>query len=494
MKDLPRLAWCARVEAGRSEVTVFLGEAVERGPSSFVEGAWGGSFAEGRFDQDEVLLGSGARVTDRGLRFCTATHTLERLQSARVHDTLFISNSLPLLLAASGERCTTDHPFYDVDLISFVEGVRSARRQIPTRSGNRIRIHYCCSVDVSAQLGITERPKHPLRRDFRDYADYRGFLATLISAIAANASDPERQVPYRLLATVSSGYDSPACAVLAAEAGASLALTLATARGTDVADSGKAIGEHLGLVVHEFDRLAFKELPGFPEAEFLAVGTGGEDVVMAVFEPHLRDTVMVTGFLGDTVWSAAPPDLPAAREYRITYPAGASLSEFRLRTGFVHLPLPQVQHSLLSSIARVSRSEEMRPWRGETGYDRPIPTRILDEARVPRAWFGQEKKAVTQTFYHDERPEDQLSPESARDFALYHGALPRWGTPISRLRFAVLRRLDQVFMRFAWRFGHRSPLARPDWLRHGRKDVSANSFLFHWAVEKIRDRHRDALQ
>ena len=38
------------------------------------------------------------------------------------------------------------------------------------------------------------------------------------------------------------------------------------------------------------------------EAEFLALGVGGEEVVFAPFYSHLKNSVFFSGYFGDTVW------------------------------------------------------------------------------------------------------------------------------------------------------------------------------------------------
>jgi hypothetical protein len=73
---------------------------------------------------------------------------------------------------------------------------------------------------------------------------------------------------------------------------------------------------------------------------------------------------------------------------------GSGLSEYRLRTGFMHVPVPVFGFNAAQSIRAIGRSEAMQPWRLGTSYDRPIPRRIAEEAGVPRMAFGVKKAHV----------------------------------------------------------------------------------------------------
>src|SRR5690349_7377840 len=97
------------------------------------------------------------------------------------------------------------------------------------------------------------------------------------------------------------------------------------------------------------------------------------------------------------------------------------MEEFRLRVGFLHLPVPYLGCVRHEDIHRISNSAEMKDWNTADGkYDKPIPCRLLQEAGVPRRLFGQQKKAVTQPFISvssDDPPARQvLSEESFADF------------------------------------------------------------------------------
>jgi hypothetical protein len=101
---------------------------------------------------------------------------------------------------------------------------------------------------IRHDLRVIEEPKKPVR-DFVDFADYRSFLEENVSAIHNNANDKNRMIKYRAIASISSGYDSSASAVLASTVGCKDALTFSHARLEygDTEDSGSQIGAILGM-------------------------------------------------------------------------------------------------------------------------------------------------------------------------------------------------------------------------------------------------------
>ena len=114
----------------------------------------------------------------------------------------------------------------------------------------------------------------------------------------------------------------------------------------------------------------------------------------------LNGKIYFSGALGDSVWpkgADAPPHVPC----RIPY--GKSLTEFRLRVGFAHVPVPVIGAVFPSSIAAISDSREMQPYSVGGDYDRPIPRRIVEEAGVVRHKFGMRKNATN--------PRLSISPE-----------------------------------------------------------------------------------
>lgn len=389
--SLPPLAWCARLERKSPVVIVSHGLSVETGERFFVEGVWDGSFAAGGFDQSCLLMGSGGRIVGGRVVLATPCHMLERVHLARIGDVLFASNSLPFVLAAAGLHLDPGYPDYIIDLWSMVHGPDRCVKSLPTQATARVRLCYFGNVEVDDDLQVVEREK-PWPREWNSFGDYRRFLSDGAAALARNAVDEQRRRPFGFVASISSGYDSPASAVLAEEVGCRLAVTFREGvRYLDdnavVDDSGARIARLLGMEVHEyssdFDSGSFPLLA----AEFAACADAF-DLKLGLFEPELAQKLLFTG-LGGGIW--ARREKPLAGLLR-QYPTGASLAEFRMRVGFVHVPVPYFGAARYPAFHAICNSSEMRPWTLGTDYDKPIARRILEERGIPRELFGQSKK------------------------------------------------------------------------------------------------------
>ena len=495
-ETLPRLAWCARVGRGSAEVFVEHGPWVEARERFFFEGGWAGDFDAGDPAAAAACLGSGGLLADEGVVFVTPTHMLERLHAVRLRDELIVSNSLAFALARAGDSCDPAYKFYHFDLMSNMKGLRRYKRSVRTRGGNVVRLFNHCNFRVRASdLSVAELPKNT-PPEFRGFDDYVDFLGETTRGLHANLNAPGRRRGFEPLATISSGYDSPACALFAREVGCREAVTFGKARPgyESEDDSGREIADLLGLSVTEFDREDYLKLPGFPEAEFLACGAGGEEVVFAPLGPVLAGKLFFTGYLGDAVWGRNPRGVN--RELRMLYPGGSSFGEFRLRAGFTHLPLPAVGYINHPSINAVSNSAEMARWSIGGDYDRPIPRRLLEERGVARHLFGRHKMAVTQPLWNTERLDRCLTPDSYADLREFAASVPLFRGRFEERRFALMRALYQLNLRANWkldavarRFGM-SKAERPLVSERYSQDLGLSALTFHWGMGKVLPRYR----
>lgn len=489
IEALPRLAWCANLERRNRHIQILHGPHVETGDGFFCEGAWAGRFEDGDFERQQ-FMGSGGKITGRGLLIASPNHTIDRIYVMRHGTVLSVSNSCAFLLAQADDTADPDYLLYTPRILSIVQGLDRYARWIPTRSGNRIHMFCYCNLHVDVNHELDEQPKPPVR-DFVDFTDYTSFLQEQVNAIVRNAHDPRRTVRYRPIATISSGYDSPAAAVFARRAGCEEAVTFPRARfdGTTVKDdSGAVIGERLGMKVRSIDRLAYLKQTGWPEAE------GGICEFLSLRD-SLEGRILFTGFNGDTVWDRSPGRV--SRTIRRTAPSGENLAEFRLRIGFMHLPVPYLGCTRHPSINRISNSKEMRPWTMGSSYDKPIPRRLLEEAGVERGLFGEEKKAAA-VVAREEGFERTMTRESLADFLrfLQHRSLRvaaklrfyRGLYYAARIHRAVKRRLEQVASRLMGKPIWLPLLIQPDLERLGQSGRFA--LLFHWSIEKLLPRYQ----
>ncbi len=259
-------------------------------------------------------------------------------------------------------------------------------------------------------MRVQRKPRD--ERPFASFVDYRDRLVDHVASAFANA----RQ--YEPLATISSGYDSTASASVGARAGCRRAVTFTSGwpwrgyQGTD--DSGEQAARAMGMTVECFDRMAYLELDDAPEAEFLATGMSGEDVVYRSMERALGGTILLTGFWGGAAWRGHD-----RREMIRLDLSGASLGELRLRTGFVHLPVPYVGGLQQPTMARLRKSPEMQPFSVGGRYDEPFARRLAEEIGVERGTFGVQKLATSHRIHADGVA--AFSESGRRSFAAFAG-------------------------------------------------------------------------
>ena len=445
---LPKLAWCAQITRNNPIVRVVHGPWVETADDFVCEGAWNGEFSKGQFPDAFVYMGSGARLTDSGVLFSSPSHTVERLHVIEMGTRTLVSNSLAFLLVQADDWCDTRYMFYIHDLTSVMKGLKEYKRKIPTAKGNSVLIFYYCNVLIRPDLSLTQLEKR-CPKPFQTYAELYDFLRTGIAALHQNAMDPLRKVSYSPLTTISSGYDSPAASVLAVSIGCKDAVTCTQARPgfQSFDDSGREVAKLIGLAVSEFDRHAYLHRDDFPEADFMAAGTGGEDVVMVAFEKLLPGKLFFTGY-GGSFWDRNYDK--SCRNFERRDASGNSLAEYRLRLGFIHVPVPYIIGVNLPSSNAISNSAEMHPWCTGNGYDRPVARRIVEERGVPRHLFGQQKKAISQPF--SQLPLSTImSKRSYEDFKAFSTNLPLFANWTGASFFSLMKLLYDLNFWINWK-------------------------------------------
>ncbi|MGF9765085.1 hypothetical protein AAII07_59590 [Microvirga sp. 0TCS3.31] len=214
------------------------------------------------------------KYTQEGWLAVPPSHTLECIYMMQCNGAWRASNSLPFLLALTGANFITEDRRLLSKFVAIVRGIQVSPIKIPTDKGT-LYLLYHHNAALRERLKI--QPK-PVPAPFSDFSAYRNYLQSVCAAVAKNASDPIRPRCYKLLATVSSGYDSPASAAVARGAGCTEAVTFTTARNGTV-DDGSDIGQALGIDVLTAERLTTSEGHEGTEAEFFATGMQAEDFV-----------------------------------------------------------------------------------------------------------------------------------------------------------------------------------------------------------------------
>jgi hypothetical protein len=504
--EWPPLAWLARCEKAGPAVTVLHGDGVETDGAWFCEAVWAGDYAAGGFDQTDIVAGSGGRIRNGETVFVSAGSTVDRLASFETGDAAFVSNSLPCLMAAVNAGVDPGYPDYYRDFCSIIHGIDRYRPLLESSAGP-VRLTYFDNL-VWSGMGLWRRPKPEAPRDFGSFGRYRAFLSSSLSQLAENMADPGRRRRYRMLSTLSSGYDSPTVTVLAKEAGCGEAICLDKARdGAD--EGGEAIAACLGVRPLPIARDAWRAFT-LPEPPFI-VGDGmGTDIPFKGAEGILAGGVLLTGYHGDKVW--AGPGGPLSGRVLLTGyhggkawgkddrclgetivrgdQSGLSLTEYRLWAGFIHCPIPFWGVRQVRKLHALSNAPELEPWNVPGNYSRPICRRIVEEAGVPRDLFGQRKRAAAVLF------DELLTPGAMENYLAWlrerrwswikHGRLPppasvAFESWLRQRKGSLERRLARTPL--LWRLAReRSPegLDQPSWLRR---------HLFPWALELAKARY-----
>lgn len=483
--EWPPLAWLARCNKSGPTITVRHGPRVEADGDWFCEAVWAGDYAAGGFDLTDIVAGSGGRIRNDAAVFVSSGSTVDRLASIEAKGEFFVSNSLPCLLAAVDGSVDPGYPGYYEDFLTIIHGIDQYRPFLNTSAGP-VRLTYFDNLAWNGQ-GLEIRPKPFERRDFGSFERYRGFLSASLALLAENMAAPARKSPYRMLSTLSSGYDSPTVTALAKEAGCSEAICIDKSR-DGAEEGGEAIAAFLGVRPLQIERAAWRSRH-LPEPPFIVVDGTGTDIPFKGAEDLLLGRVLLTGYHGDKVWAKEGKYL--GENIVRGDQSGLSLTEYRLHVGFIHCPIPFWGVRQIRDLNTLSNAPEMKPWDVPGNYSRPICRRISEEAGVPRELFGQRKAATAVLF------DELLTPATMESYLawlkgqrwnwLRHGRLPppasaEFETWLQQSKESLKGKLHRTPI--LWRLAQDPPdaLVRPSWLRR---------YLFPWALELGKTKYRN---
>lgn len=424
---LPPLAWLLLHERGDNQARVLAGSSVIAADNAFWEGVNPCFREPERTPQHHFPLCTGCIVRGDEIVAFTPGHIFDRLFMIRQQGRLLLSNSLPFALKAAGTRLHPRDLFYH-----WRFGVIQAHRQTAPLERGKVEFFHNVNIAISQDHQVWCEPKPP-SPDFASFAEYKEKMQTLLEEVSEALRGQE--VRYEPVSTISSGYDSAAAAVLAKSIGATRTLTISDSRyGEAGDDSGEAIAFRLGLSASVRTRDDHHRAGIEAERLFYLYGLP-EDIIFHSFRDELARTLLFTGHKGDTMWDR---NGRAVGSWSLD-PGGATMQCFRLRTDFVHFPPAFFGWARHSKVIELSRSQEMEPWSIGGAYDRPIPRRIVEEAGVPRDWFGAKKRAVSAMYGLDSKSyvsegELGVSPEFSE---LLRRHRQRWNSPGVELAMAV---------------------------------------------------------
>ncbi|NWG74978.1 MAG: hypothetical protein HXY24_10290 [Rubrivivax sp.] len=491
----PPLAWLAICRAGEPTIRLRHGDRVEIRDQWFCEAVWDGDFAAGDFDTTDLVFGSGGRLRDGECVFVSSGCTVDRLQYLWKDDELYVSNSLACLMACAAVEPDLTFDDYPEFFRSITRGIDDYQRSLPVRNGaSGVELVYFRNL-VWNGLHVLERHKPDPVRDFTAFDLYRQFLSSALGRIASNMADETRRHRYEMIGALSSGYDSTTAAVLAREVGLRQVFSFLNARGGQE-DHGERVAQRLGLQLTLIERQAWREQPLSEIPYFAATGLG-PDVIFSGARELIQGRVLVTGFHGDKVWGKDTKAL--GRNLVRGDASGLSFTEHRLMLGAIHLPVAFMGVRDIEQVHALSNSAELSPWDVGGDYSRPVCRRIVEDAGVPRDWFGRNKMAATSLFLQGE---SQLGRDTERAFHAWLGARRRQAIGREALRIrppvraaVVLRDHYHVvgnILRMLQRLlgsGLAPRLSKLDvgWQRALARSVNPTDMLFPFSIDRMRE-------
>ena len=404
----PPLAWIAAMRPGEPRIEIIHGPAVETHSEWFCECVWDARFAEGGFDQTDIVAGTGGRIRDGSLCLVSSGSTVDRLQFTEHNGSIWVSNSIVCLMAMLEGHFDPSYPRYLRDFTSIVRGIHHYVRTLPSDLGP-VSLVYFDNLRWNGQE-LRVEPKPEPHRDFSTFESYHDFLKSSLERIGSNMRDEEREHRYEFQGTLSTGYDSTTITTLAKPFGLGEVLCFEYPSGRD---RGAYIASYLGVKATALTVDAWRE-GRRPELPFLSVNGFGEEVHFSSADSHLASRVLLTGFHGDKVWDRNNPYL--SPEIVRGDLSGLALSEYRLWRQFFNCAVPFWGSRHVNEINRISRDPSMKPWDVEGDYTRPICRRIVEGAGVPREAFGVTKSFASRWYVLEP---DNLTPESESDFFQY---------------------------------------------------------------------------
>jgi len=474
----PKLAWTAVLTPGSEEIRFLHGPRVEVREEWAVEAVWVGDFEAGDFDRTDLIFGSGVRCREDHVVFVTSGTIMDRLWYYQKDDRWFVSNSLGALCACADLSLQEDFCYVDDrdSVIRTTWGGESCTGTFPTQSGEA---HLVWFNNLVYKDGVfSEKPKAATAPSFHCYADYKNFLFETARSLGRNMGSAGRKHKVVPLASVSSGYDSPAAALTAKHAGCTQAVTLKQSssfwRGSD---SGKDIAQQLGLSCRSYDRTS----KTYPHEEAFWAASGYCNLLSwTLFEYPEPVCLFFIGCYGDAIWDRKKLKDPFAFQVW----DDLAMSEYRLFRGMLQCAVPFWGMRRAKEIEGITFSEEMSPWTMHDNYDRPIARRLVEEAGVPRGAFAVRKKDTS----HEAAFRWPYSRQSQARFREYlkrrsHAAPSPFVVRLLR-RLAHLESL--IYINITNKLDIRTRV-RP-WLK-----LKGLSLLFHWANDELKREYQKGL-
>jgi len=405
--QLPRLGWIAVIDKNTLHVRVMHGQDVETSDQFIVEGVWDGDFTQGNFHTCNHFFGSGLRIDANTVWLVPSTALVDRLFLAELENQFFASNSLVCLMAYLGAKPDMDNN-YKKQADAILAGVENYDSTFPVSHEQIRHLHqFFYHPRAINRQGISQRPRAACDA-LQSFEQYQQHLKHSLHTIRQNSENKARRKPLLAYSTISRGYDSTATTVLTRDLGITKAFTSRRSSSgihpwlspNAAIDDGSQIAKALGIDVGFLDYVP----EDIDEDETLFICPSPAEPELAFYHAcreirsNTQPSLLFTGYHGDKLWSRSPGEKYLDSAIIRGDTSGLNLSEVRLESGFINVPVPFMYASQIASLNRISNAPEMMPWSIKGNYDRPIPRRMAEEAGLARSDFGTRKKAVI-SFY-----------------------------------------------------------------------------------------------
>ena len=492
-KNLPPLAWGAIMTMGNQTVDVIVGSMVECRKNGFVSGMWDDSFENFDFDKSQYACCTGCKLFVGGVKFITPTHPQECIFAIRKNDILFVSNSMPFVLAMAEEELDANYYNYEYDLCSSILGLEKFVKQTVLGSGNKMQIFRCERVTVDCNLTINEELQLQ-HFSMSCFDDYKSSVLGVLKRIVANGTSLERKHQYGMVTTISRGYDACATSALVKEVGCDTTLSL-TNPAKYLIDDGREIALSMGYR-HRLagDGEEFMRCENFEESMYLS--SGSSNVAFHCFSKDTEGKILFEGERGDSMWERLNPNVNDNLDF--SYGNGlaqaAPCNEQYLHNNTIKIDVPLIGGSQWPDIAKISRSEEMKPWRVREHYDRPIARRLVEEKGVARDEFGRKKMGagISLRFETLNSLARKMSPKSYEDLLYWYKHLKRnrW----KELKVYVEYYVSEFPMYANYLFAKMNLKFRLKNKSEGWKSSPTQQLLILWANGKMIEKYKQSLQ
>lgn len=403
-----------------------------------------------------------------------------------------MSNSMPFVLTMADERLDADYYDYEYDLCSSILGYEHFVKQTPLKSGNKLRIFRCVKVLVDACLDITEE-RQQYRFPMGRFEEYKASVLGVIERMVDNGKSTDRKHSYSLVTTISRGYDASATSALVKEVGCDTTLSL-IAPAKYLKDDGRELARTMGYKnILTGDGNEFMTCENYEEAMYLCSGSSG--VAFHCFKKNTAGKIVFEGERGDSMWERLNPNVNDNLDF--SHGNGlaqcAAGNEQYLHNNTIKIDVPLIGGSQWTDVAKISRSEEMKPWVVRERYDRPIARRIVEETGVAREEFGRAKMGagVALRFETLKSLRRKMSEKS-------HTDLLNWYKHLKRNRWKEICVYTKYYasecpMYANYAFGKMKLKFRIK-KSVGWKSSPTQQLLILWANEKMIEKYKQSLQ